>query len=132
MSREIKFRVWIKGKIFGYERIGKNGWEAMCPELNPDKGERWTPGVMTNMGDKRDQFVGHKDKKGVEVYEGDILLADNNQKYIVVWIDQICGFYLSLPNTRRGKEFISCAASQSDGPITLDTHEVVGNIYQNP
>lgn len=42
--------VYLKNKLFGIERLTENGWEWMCYELNPDKGERWIPGVMHNSG----------------------------------------------------------------------------------
>jgi len=75
MNREIKFRVRRGALIIGYERLTPKGWEWMCPDLNPDSGERWTPGVIHSSTSDllREQFTGFKDKRGAEVFDGDII-----------------------------------------------------------
>ena len=79
------------------------------------------------------QYTGLKDKNGKEIYEGDILENDNGIIYTVVWIEQISGFYLQQPNTHRGKEIISCAASKvANEPMLLFKEAIIGNIYENP
>src|SRR5688572_5887218 len=77
---EIKFREYLKGKLFGYERLTKDkGWEWMVMELNPDNGERWTKGVITHHDNdhperfKRDQLIGKLDKNEKEIYASDIV-----------------------------------------------------------
>lgn len=67
------------------------------------------------------QFTGILDKKGKEVYEGDVIEAEyagsSNGKYInkVVWDISECGF------------------SFANSPLwTWENIKVIGNIYQNP
>jgi hypothetical protein len=74
MKREIKFRVFFNDKLVGYERLSESGWEWMAIDLNPDTGERWTPGVFVpGVAYKRDAFTGLTDKTGKDVYEHDII-----------------------------------------------------------
>jgi hypothetical protein len=73
MKREIKFRIIYNDKIEGFERLLDGGWECMALAFNPDHGERWIKGVYNwYEGYKRNQFTGLKDKKGKEIYEGDL------------------------------------------------------------
>lgn len=83
-------------------------------------------------GDTVSQFIGLKDKKGKEIYQGDLVIDDDYPGKIrqVLWNNQNAQFYLSTKN--RYKEFIKCSQSQSDGPVHCDSIEVIGNIYDNP
>lgn len=121
MNRETIFRLWFNNEIFGYERLTKNGWEWMCPKLNPDHGERWTPGVITNVPRLiRDQFTGRKDDHGTEVYEQDIVECLNGKRFKVEWNDDTCKYQLS-----DGQDI-------NDGGTYGIYMVVVGNIYQTP
>jgi len=129
MNREIKFRVISKGKNVGIERLTETGWEWMYYDLNPDKGERWCKGVMEGMSEvKRDQFTGHKDKNGEEIYEWDIIKFFDKIVAIIVfesfggwcfkWIDPT---YISI-------------RQYNPEPIfrNISLFEVVGNVHENP
>lgn len=76
------------------------------------------------------QFTGLVDKKGEDIYEGDIVADDDGKTRQVKWHSMNAQFYLS--NDRRYKEFNQCGQSQSDGPVMCDTIEVIGNIYETP
>lgn len=128
MNRETKFRVWLKGKIFGYERISKDGnWESMCLELNPDNGERWV-NVIFGVGacDHRDEFTGLFDKNRKEIFEGDIVKVHDHPTGVNSGIGQVVfnrgnfevegSLMLTLPLKEYGTAWT----------------EIIGNIYENP
>lgn len=159
---QIKFRVILRDKIFGYERLNKR-WEWMVMQLNPDIGERWTEGVLSDAQYKHDQFIGKSDKNSKEIYVNDIVNYAVQRKLCPVCsskevesdlrisISQFC------PNCGKRtvyKDFITRAtvifedssyAYKSD--VTEDTYqswpihsaathlewvEVIGNIHENP
>lgn len=139
MDREIKFRIIRDNKIIGYERIGDNGWEWMCLELNPDKGERWCSGVFPKSKEyKRVQFIGQEDPNGKEIYEGDIIYKDKDGR---AWF--VCyGYfgdskYYVCNGINSGREirkditkYDTCFASRTQKEeFELN---VIGNIYENP
>jgi hypothetical protein len=97
MKREIKFRAWdtrTKGMIFPTHISQLN-----LPELV----------VM--------QFTGIKDRKGKEIYEGD-LVGTNVSALKVVWVTESAGYRARSVN---GVEYF----------LTREL-EVIGNIYENP
>lgn len=49
-----EFEVYdAQDKFIGYEILTNKGWFWRCFELDPDKGERWCPGVYSNEKLKR-------------------------------------------------------------------------------
>lgn len=158
--REIKFRLIKeysdKRVLAGYERLNASGyWQWMCPEINPDNGERWTHGVFSiGATYVRDQFTGKKCINGEPLYEGDIVFVEDNSgiclirddddpedvRYymVIVWISEWC-LFASL-HIDEYKKYLKDGAESLDESMfwtyTIENSEVdfhyAGNIHQHP
>lgn len=115
MEREIRFRIWCKNKK-EWERnrvyIGLNGDlydRDNCIYLSPNKH------ILM-------QYTGLKDKNGKEVYEGDVVKCEWQNRTGV--IDFTCGSF----DLREGM-FVTPLQKLVFNKWKL---EVIGNIYDNP
>jgi uncharacterized phage protein (TIGR01671 family) len=112
MSREIKFRAWEKDYGIDTEHMSMRG-----VGIN-DYGEAYADKGVILM-----QYIGLKDKNGVDAYESDII-SDGVDWYVIEY-------------DVRGTRFTKFWKGQinenvSSGLYNMESYEVIGNIYENP
>lgn len=128
MSREIKFR--------GYDKEGKQmvpqqgGCLSIAHTGRGEYGFNQGYGRLTIEPEYLMQFTGLKDKNGVEIYEGDILIDVSDYSSVegnweVYW-DSDCWFLRS-----NGFGYDNGDYYRGDD-ITWEDFEVIGNIHENP
>lgn len=124
--REIKFRAFHKGRKEMYNVFS----------LAPDYVFKDTLDGVGNPGcpDKTEevrlmQFTGLYDRKGVEIYEGDIVKAGEQTVGVVVWNNEMAYYDISVQYKNEG--YTITPFSVQECGLNMN-REVVGNIYQNP
>ena len=118
MDREIKFRAW-NGNIMEYSEYDDGSGSLY--DFFADYGTDYDDRIYM-------QYTGLKDKRGQEIYEGDIL--DTQYRWLVVFR---VGCFIAEQQVGRPKG--------SDPPLwrlinervkARDELEIIGNMYENP
>lgn len=125
MSREIKFRAWLKEdkKMVNIETIDFTDKSIQYLEKNEFINAYLLRRVSFDDVELM-QYTGLNDKNGKEIYEGDILFfRDENTKYVVVWQD--AAFIIKSVEIRKYSEKMCWL---DDTEICC---EIVGNVYEN-
>lgn len=115
--REIKFRAWTGENMISPDYINRDGFAYYKENSIPSK-------VNIIM-----QFTGLQDQNGVDIYENDIVIRNENA----------CdGTYISKYKVGYEKNYFCLEILQSHifkkGAIikNMEQCEVIGNIYENP
>lgn len=124
MQREIKFRAWDKEaqEMLTVRDINFCGEELDTYEMQGD----WLSFEDVELM----QYTGFKDRNGIEIYEGDIVVFEDMTSTesgywerdcigIVVWGEEIAAFEVTNRLSAESYEVLSDC-------------EVIGNIYENP
>lgn len=132
MSREIKFNVLIKeesGEILAnfYEWLEDGIWWNNCYKPDLHTNGTFYANLLPDLKGEiiRRQYTGLKDKKGVEIYEGDVLFINRigdypiNQTHSVIYNTDFATFATDVDRTFDWMRY--------GGKI-----EVIGNIHTNP
>ena len=114
--KEIKFRAWQshKNKMLSHEDMVRGGWSFDDFNVDGSKSE-----IM--------QYTGLKDKKGKEIYEGDIVNQQFDTFVVEYGIQEVDAFEGIGYNLWSFMEKLT-----ADGKRLQSELEVVGNIYENP
>ena len=121
--REIKFRVW--------DPAG----QQMCPVIVADFQDNQSKvfcrlpksGAQEIFSADLMQYIGVKDKNGVEIYEGDIIRGHTGRYQVdcvVRWSIGNCGFIAEPTIMERTYLCLN--------PGSTKSYEVIGNIHENP
>lgn len=152
MSREIKFRIWDrKNKCFKKNDYGTHCYshfmiDALTGEiydavgfLGGNSDERMLSKNSTFIDEnlkvskgnqyEAQQWTGLTDKKGTPVYEGDIVVGDLEPPYDgEAHVGEI---HFAVGTFRINGAGPLYEQVLSENPTTLDTWEVIGNIFEN-
>lgn len=119
--RDIKFRGKTQDEewVYGHLTTWRNKDKSIDYQIK--EGHENSAYTRTVIIETVGQYTGLKDKKGKEIYEGDIYhMGDKNIKYVVVWND----------TGLTGKQLGS--SSYAGLSYWQNNIEIIGNIYDNP
>jgi uncharacterized phage protein (TIGR01671 family) len=133
--RDIKFRAWDKqrreflsgGEVFIAIQPGKNPKNIIYLDIIKD------PDMFKDRFILQ-QFTGLRDKRGREIYEGDIVAAwsqGSKGTFEVRWRQEALPCWILYPAWQKGESWKLHGTQRQDG-LWYDDVEIIGNIHNNP
>lgn len=123
-QRIIKFRAWDGRVMVDVWQVDHFGEQWKVNDDIDSTMDKWL--IM--------QFIGLKDKNGIDIYKGDIL-KHNQNIYIVWWTENMGICLIHKKHFSPDKKSILTTDNRQDFNFIWSTQkyiEVIGNIYQNP
>lgn len=127
INRPYKFRAWHKVKNYMYKNIaiGLNGKILYSRGMPKKRGEDWYVSEECDENIIVMEFIGLRDDKNMDVWEGDILkVGAQGNLALVYWNTEGAKFELKFLDNKKTIDF---ADKRSLRSIT-----VIGNIFENP
>lgn len=126
--REIKFRAWDSNHGVMCCVLVIDGWgNDNCGKFSILGRDSQNGMYRPLYVDRLMQFIGMKDKNGVEIYEGDVIRGHTGRYQVdcvVRWSQGNCGFIAEPTIIERTYLCLN--------PGSTKRYEVIGNIYENP
>jgi uncharacterized phage protein (TIGR01671 family) len=128
MNREIKFRAWDGEKMYYEVELTIDGWVHSWGDDGNNSdceviGSRSKGSILK--GVEVMQFIGLKDKKKKDIYEGDIVKFNGDELGVIEWHqnENDSSYDIAYMN---GNLKVICTIG------TKNNVEIIGNIYENP
>ena len=117
---------WVYGNYCKAELLNESGFEHFIIE-QPVNGSTHRI-IPETVG----QFIGLRDKDGVEAYEGDITEDDRGRQWVIYWAPGGFGTcrtyeFLKHPTMQLHEEL----GSLQNASWFMQNHKIIGNIHQN-
>lgn len=121
--REIKFKFWSGNKMFYNDDI--NTWECLRQQFCKDP-KKIGYDHIKECGAAFLQYTGVKDKKGKEIYEGDLVKSKGEKSG---WVFDLC--VVSFENGIFIVKGFDGTEDEGQTDALFDDVTVIGNIYEN-